>query len=318
MQSAQAIPASTRLSIPAADVPEKERTGSARGASLVDGLALAASAMGATQFPWNAGTGSAGSSSWLVSPSAARPGAGAGYAKAATTASTAKEKAATGPKITGEWSFLTDPSLSVEEKLARFMIAVQKKLDGELTEKMKDYKAKYGEGGTEAKSDGGGIFGTILKVICPPLAIADSVFGGVDEFLKDALQVLGGPLLAALATAVGLPMLAPAALALGEGLGAMLGGGSTPAKPKTGSSGTTKADTTKTDTTKEKTPTKGTATKPKTDPKTGTGEAGSPDERLEMLEIQRLVEKQNQMFTLVSNVMKGMHETTMVAIQNIR
>ncbi|MCX5731139.1 MAG: hypothetical protein NTY18_07275, partial [Deltaproteobacteria bacterium] len=48
------------------------------------------------------------------------------------------------------------------------------------------------------------------------------------------------------------------------------------------------------------------------------GEAGSPDERLEMLEIQRLVEKQNQMFTLVSNVMKGMHETTMVAIQNIR
>jgi len=109
--------------------------------------------------------------------------------------------------------------------------------------------------------------------------------------------------LAALATAVGLPMLAPAALALGEGLGAMLGGGSTPAKPKSGSSGTAKDKTT---------------TKPKTDPKTGTGEAGSPDERLEMLEIQRLVEKQNQMFTLVSNVMKGMHETTMVAIQNIR
>ena len=208
MQSAQAIPASTRLSIPAADVPEKERTGSARGASLVDALALASSAMGATQFPWNTGTGSAGSSSWLVSPSAARPGAGAGYAKAATTGSTAKEKAAAGPKITGEWSFLSDPSLSVEEKLARFMIAVQKKLDGELTEKMKDYKAKYGEGGTEAKSDGGGIFGAILKVICPPLAIADSVFGGVDEFLKNALQVLGGPLLAALATALGLPMLA--------------------------------------------------------------------------------------------------------------
>jgi len=308
MSSAQAIPASNRLSIPAADVPEKERAGSARGASLVDGLPLASSATGANPLRWITGTGSAAPSSWLVSPSATRPGAGGGYAKAATTSSTTKDKAAAGPKITGEWSFLTDPSLSVEEKLARFMMAVQKKLDGELTQKMKDYKAKYGEGGTEAKKDGGGIFGTILKVICPPLAIADSVFGGVDEFLKDALQVLGGPLLAALATAVGLPMLAPAALALGEGLGAMLGGGSTPAKAKTGSSGTKK-----TDTTKDKTP-----TKPKTDPKTGTGEAGSPDERLEMLEIQRLVEKQNQMFTLVSNVMKGMHETTMVAIQNIR
>ena len=318
MPSAQAIPASSRLSIPAGDVPEKERAGSARGASLVDGLALASSALGAMQFPWITGTGSSASSSWLVSPSAARPGAGAGYAKVATAASTAKDRAATGPKITGEWSFLTDPSLSVEEKLARFMMAVQKKLDGELTAKMKDYKAKYGEAGSDAKKDDGGIFGTILKVICPPLAIADSVFGGVDEFLKDALQVLGGPLLAALATAVGLPMLAPAALALGEGLGAMLGGGSTPTKSKGGSSGTTKTDTTKTDTTKDKTPTKGTSTNPKTDPKAGTGEAGSPDERLEMLEIQRLVEKQNQMFTLVSNVMKSMNETTMVAIQNIR
>jgi hypothetical protein len=313
MTSAQAIPASNRPSAPAADVTEKERTGSARGSSLVDGVSLASNAIAAMQLPWITGTGSAASSAWLVSPSAARPGAGAGYAKAATTASPAKEKAATGPKITGEWSFLTDPSLSVEEKLARFMMAVQKKLDGELTQKMKDYKAKYGEAGTEGKKDDGGIFGTILKVICPPLAIADSVFGGVDEFLKDALQVLGGPILAALATALGLPMLAPAALALGEGLGAMLGGGSTPAKPKTGSSGTTKG----------KTPTRGTATPkpkadPKADPKTATGEAGSPDERLEMLEIQRLVEKQNQMFTLVSNVMKGMHETTMVAIQNIR
>jgi hypothetical protein len=313
MSSAQAIPAPSRLSVPAADVPGKERAVSSRGASLVDAVALAALATGAVQLPWTTGTGGAASSSWLVSPSATRPGAGAGYANPATSASTAKDKPVAGPKITGEWSFLSDPALSVEEKLARFMMAVQKKLDGELTQRMKDYKAKYGEGGTESKTDGGGIFGTILKVICPPLAIADSVFGGVDEFLKDALQVLGGPLLAALATAVGLPMLAPAALALGEGLGAMLGGGSTTAKPKTGSSGTTK-----TDTTKDKTPTKGTTTKPKTDPKTGTGEAGSPDERLEMLEIQRLVEKQNQMFTLVSNVMKGMHETTMVAIQNIR
>jgi hypothetical protein len=196
---------------------------------------------------------------------------------------------------------------------------VQKKLDGELTKKMEDYKAKYGEGGTEAQKDDGGLFGTILKVLCPPLAIADSIFGGVDEFLKDALQVLGGPVLAAIATAVGLPMLAPAALALGQGLGTMLGGSSTTAKPKTGSSTGTKTTDTKTDTAKDKTPTRTTtAAKPKTGTTKDTGEAGSPDERLEMLEIQRLVDKQNQMFTLVSNVMKAMHETTMVAIQNVR
>jgi hypothetical protein len=48
------------------------------------------------------------------------------------------------------------------------------------------------------------------------------------------------------------------------------------------------------------------------------GEAGSPDERLAMLEIQRLVDKQNQLFTLVSNVMKNVHDTSMVAVQNLR
>ncbi len=37
-----------------------------------------------------------------------------------------------------------------------------------------------------------------------------------------------------------------------------------------------------------------------------------------MLEIQRLAEKQNQMFTCISNVMKSMHETGMSAINNIR
>ena len=63
MSSAQAIPASNRLPIPAADVPETDRTGSTRGASLVDGLALAASAIGATQLPWITGTGGAATSS---------------------------------------------------------------------------------------------------------------------------------------------------------------------------------------------------------------------------------------------------------------
>jgi multidrug efflux pump subunit AcrB len=87
-------------------------------------------------------------------------------------------------------------------------------------------------------------------------------------------------------------------------------GATTGTKAKTTSSGTTKGT--------KSTP----ATTPKTsEPPTSTvkkGEAGSPDERLEMLEIQRLVEKQNQLFTLVSNLMKSMHDTSMVAIQNVR
>jgi hypothetical protein len=269
---------------------------------------------GATGLAWLAEGSGAAAPGWLVSPTSARPAGGAGYAAAkASTARTSTAKAPAGPRITGEWSFLSDPSLSVEEKLARFMIAAQKKLDDDLTRRMEEYRAKYGEGGTEAKKDdGGGILGSILKAVFPPLAIADAIFGDLDGFLTDALKALGGPLLAALATAVGMPTLAPGALKVGDALAEALTGGSAKAKKTTTAKkaddgakagGTGKAPSKKPTTTKE-----GTAKK----------EAGTPDERLEMLEIQRLVEKQNQLFTLVSNVMKGMHDTAMVAVQNVR
>jgi hypothetical protein len=106
-------------------------------------------------------------------------------------------------------------------------------------------------------------------------------------------------------------MLAPAALKLGESLGGALAGVLSGGKAKSTSTGTTKTD--KASNPKTTTPS---TTKTSTTPKKG--EAGSPDERLEMLEIQRLVEKQNQMFTLVSNLLKSMNDTAMVAIQNVR
>jgi hypothetical protein len=274
----------------------------------------------------------AAASGWIASALAGAPGAVPGYAQlvsgagsaaaaskaapASKTAAAAKSPGATPPRITGEWSFLTNPSLSIEDKLARFMLAVQKKMDDELTTKMEEYRAKYGEGGSESKKeDGGGIFGAILKILCPPLAIADSIFGGVDEFLAQGLKTLGGPLLAALATALGLPGLAPAALQIGKGIGEAVVASrpkpAAPAKPKDSapSAGKPGSATSSSKASGSKT------TAAKTTEK---GEAGSPDERLEMLEIQRLVEKQNQLFTLVSNVMKSMHDTTMTAVQNVR
>lgn len=259
---------------------------------------------GASGLAWLTAGSEAPAPGWLVSATATRPSGGAGYA--AAKASTAK--APTGPKITGEWSFLSDPSLSIEDKLARFMIAAQKKLDDDLTKRMEEYRAKYGEGGTEAKKeDGGGFLGSILKAVFPPIAIADAIFGDLDGFLKDALKSLGGPLLAALATAVGMPTLAPAALKVGDALADAFTGGSSGTKkastPKAGGTGKGATTAKKTTTPKEETAKK---------------EAGTPDERLEMLEIQRLVEKQNQLFTLVSNVMKSMHDTAMVAVQNVR
>ena len=291
MSTAQANPVASRLSIPLADAAEAEKaTASSRsGGATSVGLSTGASVV-APLLPWLAeGIAGAAPTPWLVSAAGAGKGSGAGYAS---------------PTVAGDWSFLSDPSLSLEEKLSRFMIAVQKKLGDELTEKMSDYKAKYGEGGTETKSqESGGFLGSILGAIFPAGGIFDKVLGGLEKLLGEALKSLGGPLLAALATAVGLPALAPAALKVGESLGKALASSTTTSKAKT-----TKATTTKSST--------GSTSKAPSTPKKA--EPGSPDERLEMLEIQRLVEKQNQLFTLVSNLMKSMHDTSMVAIQNVR
>jgi hypothetical protein len=291
MSTAQANPVASRLSVPLADAAEAEKaTASSRsGGATSVGLSTGASVV-APLLPWLAeGIAGAAPTPWLVSAAGAGKGSGAGYAS---------------PTVAGDWSFLSDPSLSLEEKLSRFMIAVQKKLGDELTEKMSDYKAKYGEGGTETKSqESGGFLGSILGAIFPAGGIFDKVLGGLEKLLGEALKSLGGPLLAALATAVGLPALAPAALKVGESLGKALASSTTTSKAKT-----TKATTTKSST--------GSTSKAPSTPKKA--EPGSPDERLEMLEIQRLVEKQNQLFTLVSNLMKSMHDTSMVAIQNVR
>jgi hypothetical protein len=297
MSTPQASPVAPRHPIPLADAAEAEGPSAStrpRGTSTV-GLEAPAGAV-APLVPWfTEGIAASAPTPWLVAADAAGKAPVAGYSSA---------------KATGEWAFLSDPSLSLEDKLSRFMIAVQKKLGDELTEKMNDYRAKYGEGGTETKKEEGGIFGSILGAIFPAGGIFDKVLGGLEKLLGEALKSLGGPLLAALATAVGLPMLAPAALKVGETLGAALASATTSTKAKSPSSGTTKT-TKSTPTTTPKTGTPSTSTAKK-------AEAGSPDERLEMLEIQRLVEKQNQLFTLVSNLMKSMHDTSMVAIQNVR
>jgi hypothetical protein len=269
-------------------------------------------ALGAALGSWRAASAGGGASaSWLVAPAAARAAGGSGYARAASPST---------PAAKGEWSFLSDASLSVEDKLALFMQAVQRKTDAELTQKMEDYRARYAEEveARKKEEEGGGWLSTLLKVLIPPLALADLFTGGdIDKFIGGAVKALGGPLLAALATAVGLPWLAPAAMKAGAALGdAIAGAGSKKAKAeRKDDRGTKEAKDAKGTSPSSKGKASGTAAK-KDDKKAD--EAGTPDERLAMLEIQRLVDKQNQMFQLVSNVLKGMHETTMVAIQNLR
>ncbi|HEY7726740.1 MAG TPA: hypothetical protein VH880_15505 [Anaeromyxobacteraceae bacterium] len=209
---------------------------------------------------------------WAPGPAAKPP---AGYAAAAPAG--------------GEWAFLDSKSLSIEDKLFRFMAKVMEKIDKELVDKMKAYKAQFGAqsaGGTSQKK-GSSLF-DVAKAVFPALGLAEQVFGR--EGLRKAASSLGGPLLAGLATAVGLPALAPVALRYGGDLAelAFKQSGST-GSSAAGSSGGSSA-----------------------------GPAGSPDEKVAMLELQVLVEKQARMFAAVSGALKAMHDAEMVAVHNLR
>jgi hypothetical protein len=287
--------------------------GGAARSGLVEAAGRAGAAPGLQLPEWLATAPGAVRSSWTVSPGTGRAVAGrngTGWAaspgvRARTAARPAPPGARPLPKApapprqpssrapapataeakpSGEWAFLSDPNTSIEDRLFRFVQLVQRKTDKELVEKMEDYRAKHvvGSGGS-SKSSGSGALG-FLKAIFPPAGIVDKLLGGDGGLLVQAIEKLGGPLLASLATAVGLPMLAPVALQVGDQImSALVDGG--------GSGSTAKSEK---------------------------KESGTPDERLSMLEIQRLVEKQNQMFALVSNLLKGMHETGMGVVNNIR
>jgi hypothetical protein len=195
-------------------------------------------------------------------------------------------------KATGEWAFLDDRRLSIEDKLFQFMKKAMEKADQELVAQMKAYRARFGAGGAgaapgapaaTAKKGGTSVF-DVVKAVVPALGVAEKVFGAAG--VKRAAGALGGPVLAAAATAVGLPQLAPLALQYGGDLAQL-------AFQEVGG----------------KAPAASTAAK---------AEAGSPDEKVAMLELERLVQKQQQMFTAVANTLRALHETQMAAIHNIR
>jgi hypothetical protein len=295
----------------AAEAGRTAAAGRAGSAGLLDGARPAAGGTDPRVPEWLAAASGAVPTAWTVAPGAGRAAArkgGTGWAptpqarakgtaarplpgtralpKAPAPARLPSPRTQAAPadaKPSGEWAFLSDPNTSIEDKLFRFVQLVQRKTDKELVEKMEDYRAKHVVGSSaSSKSSGSGFLG-FLKTVFPPAGIVDRLLGGDGGLLVQALERLGGPLLASLATAVGMPALAPVALKLGDQLmGALLDGG--------------------------------TASTAKSEKK----ESGTPDERLSMLEIQRLVEKQNQMFSLVSNLLKGMHETGMGVVNNIR
>jgi hypothetical protein len=225
--------------------------------------------------------GSSRARALLAAP--ATSGSTPGWMAAASEASAAGYAAPA--SSSGEWAFLDAKGTSIEDKLFLFMKKVLEKTDQELVDKMKEYRARFVEApkASAPKKKGMSLF-DIAKSVVPALDVAQKLLG--EPALKKLASSLGGPLLAAAATAAGLPQLAPLALKYGGDLAGLafqdLGGSAASA------------------------------------PAPAASAAGSPDEKLAMLEIQVLVEKQQRMFAAVSGTLKAMHDAQMVAIHNLR
>jgi len=255
------------------------------------------------------------------------PAAAAKSATAKTSSAKAVSTKSTSTKSTSassqkELAFLDDKHLSIEDKLFQFMALMMKKTDAELEQAMKDYDAKKtaasssstkSSAGQAKSSSGTGSSNSGL------LGQLGDALGGLGKTLVGAAEAvakqLGGPALAAVATAVGLPALAPLALKFGGGLAAsavegfagavgLLPGShassSAPAASTGGSGSASKSSSSSSSSTK------------------ASADAETFDEKLEMLKLERLVDKQKEMFGAISNTLKAMHDAQMIAIGNIR
>ena len=316
MPTTSPVANSSAPSRPAEEAPALPPGGKARKAS-------ASLAAGAARLPLPLPAGVAGKSAPTLMRAPSRPAVLLprlppamlrGYAAAATQAAAkaaAKTGASTkksepGTSTRGEWGFLNDSKLSIEDKLFLFMKLVQKKNDQELNDKMREYRDKYvdksssssstsktTEKKTDDKGSGGllGVLGSVFKSI-PPFSLLSGLGIDLGDLVGKLLGSLGPQLLSALTIPLGVPWAAPIVEQLAsKALPSLLEGKSAKAAS---------------------------TAEEKSSSASGSGKAGTPDEKLEMLEIQRLVEKQNQMFTCISNVLKTMHDTAMGAIHNMR
>jgi len=106
--------------------------------------------------------------------------------------------------------------------------------------------------------------------------------------VQELLGKVSGPVLGAAASALGFPALAPALVKFGPEIAGAVG--SVAKQVAKAGSGTS-----------------------------GTGAALSEgDKQIELMQLQRLQEKQREMFSMVSNIFRSMHETRTGVIGNIR
>lgn len=288
---------------PAAGDPDRSSMLRTAAAAAARGLAELAIDTVAPQIAKAAKTTKARtSSSAPAKRSTASKSSGAGYAKKTSTASSKASSKSADPL-----AFLSDPKLSIEDKLMQLLAHLNARYEEQMKQHMdvlagKASSAKTASGsksasGTTKKK--GGLFGTLASVVSKVFPGA----GAIGDVLKDktfqaALKKLGGPVLAAGASALGFPALAPALMKLGPELasGALDLAKAIDAETKSTSSSASEASSAA----------------------SGKTELTSSEQQLELMKLQQLQEKQKEMFSLVSAIFRMQHETRSAVIGNIR
>lgn len=295
--SSAAGPSSPPVAL-ATDAPDRASTLRAAAGAAARGLAELAIDAAASQLTQT--TKASTSSKSTAKRSSSSKTSSAGYASKSSSSSSAKKAASSDPL-----AFLADPGLSIEDKLMRLLAHLNARYEQEMQQRMdalagKTASAAPAKSGSSSSKKKGGIFGAIASVVTKVLPSA----GGLVDLLKDktfqaALKKLGGPVLAAGASALGLPALAPVLLKLGPTLAsgavdlakALDAEAKSLASSASASSGASAA---------------------------GKTELSSSQQQLELMKLQQLQEKQKEMFNLVSAIFRMQHDTRAGIIANIR
>jgi hypothetical protein len=259
----------------------------------------------------------------------------------------------TGTSVTKrELAFLDDKSLSIEEKIFQFMCLMTRKADQELVATMKVIEGKKSassssssSGSTGSSSTSGASTtgsGSTTSGSSAGTGASDDAGSGIGDDVKSFVHDHAGDALALGATALGFPELAPVAKAVGPYVGDAIGagidavgsyfGGGKPmtgelledlldrakgASPDEGVSDATDSVAAQADQSAEPTvAAKATSSTGSSTASTAAG--GIEDEKLDMLNLERLVQKQDAMFNALSNVLKSFNDTRMAVIQNLK
>jgi hypothetical protein len=217
---------------------------------------------------------------------------GAGYAK--STSKTTTSRTGSTSKASDPLAFLKDPNLSIEEKLMRLLAHLNEKWEKDMQKKMEEIAGKSSAKSSSSKKKAGGLLGSIgsvLKGALPQMGIlVDALKSPV---VRGFLSKISGPVLAAGATAAGFPQLAPVLLKYGPKAVEVAAGLASSLEDSAGGSSTSSAKA------------------------STAGETGKT-EQLQLMELQRMFDKQKEMFSLVSNILKAGHDTRMSVINNVR